>query len=246
MEQRGPGRGVGALCLAKRKERLPGRRIRTGEGTDMSSCLVMLEQRGRGDGRAWSGPGCPLPSPRSGKEDRACVQGRWQPGWVPAGAVMGLEPGGRGRVGARRVTSGCLAWAMPGPLSKEESQQRAGTSRLGEELPLWSSGAQHGTRGLEPRLPPLPSARSSLCLGPWPRLGGLKPSGACGFCIANQTRTFWCLWLAKGNFLFLREKDEKCLLKSPLKGIKRLPERQMTLTKEPLNDLSNKSGKHTG
>lgn len=42
---------------------------------------------------------------------------------------------------------------------------------------------------------------------------------------------------ACSDFLFLKRRGLETLIKTPLKGIKRLPERQMTLTKEPLNDL---------
>lgn len=53
-----------------------------------------------------------------------------------------------------------------------------------------------------------PQPKRSLGARPWRgRAGLMAPSGVCGFCIANQTRTFWCLRLAKCNFLFLREKD---------------------------------------
>lgn len=64
-----------------------------------------------------------------------------------------------------------------------------------------------GTPAEAPRLSSAKSVLGARALAK-PREGGVQPpSGACGFSIANQTRTFWCLRLAKCNFLFLREKD---------------------------------------
>jgi hypothetical protein len=64
-----------------------------------------------------------------------------------------------------------------------------------------------------------------------------QPPGAWVFSFAILTWTFWCLWSARSDFLFLKRRGLETLIKTPLKGIKRLPERQMTLTKELFNDL---------
>lgn len=64
-----------------------------------------------------------------------------------------------------------------------------------------------------------------------------QPPGAWVSSFAVLTWTFWCLWSARSDFLFLKRRGLETLIKTPLKGIKRLPERQITLTKEPVNDL---------
>lgn len=64
-----------------------------------------------------------------------------------------------------------------------------------------------------------------------------QPLDAWVFSFAILTWTFWCLWSACSDFLFLKRRGLETLIKTPLKGIKRLPERQMTLTKELFNDL---------
>lgn len=68
----------------------------------------------------------------------------------------------------------------------------------------------------------------------WPQ----QPPGAWVFCFAILTWTFWCLRSAHSDFLFLKRRGLETLIKTPLKGIKGLPERQMTLTKELFNDLN--------
>lgn len=112
-------------------------------------------------------------------------------------------------------------YVMLGPLSGEGLMGRTpaghghGAPLLGEShlcRGLWLNTVPLGS-GTPTGAPRLSSAESLPGTGALAKpgvgvgVGVQPPSGVCGFCIANQTRTFWCLRFAKCNFLFLREKD---------------------------------------